>query len=154
MQGIIQRGTPNLLKSIQQSAKKVSESKGISESMSLNGNVRPSTPEAGAYASIQKMNIPETGAFASMQRVNATPVPGPSNVVPRRMNESKLLKDRLFESVETLGTTGEYFNAASSLLTLYALGELTEGVLNTMSREDLNEVRGIIREFKGILDSY
>lgn len=129
---IIQRGNPNILKSIQQKAKQVSESSGISQSMSVTNPIKPSYPEAGAYVSIQKKNqVPVTESFPE-----------------------KRLVDRLMESVETLSSTKEYFNAVSSLFTLYAMGKLTEGVIDTISREDLREIKGIIREFKGTIDSY
>lgn len=133
---MLQRGNPNLLKSIQSSAKKVSESKGISSSMNISTDIpiKPNIPEAGAYISLQKSKA------SSVNRVIANP--------------EKRLKDRLLESVEMLGTTGEYFNATSSLLSLYAMGELTEGVMKTLTVEDLNEIKGIVKEFKNILDSY
>lgn len=136
---MVQRGNPNLLKSIQKSAKKVSESRGVSSGMKINTPTPQSIPEAGAFASIQKMN--------STHNMN-------KRVYVTEGGNEKRLKDRLLESVEMLGTTGEYFNATSSLLSLYAMGELTEGVMRTISREDLNEIKGIIREFKSMLDSY
>jgi hypothetical protein len=141
---VIQRGNPSILKSIQAQAKKVSQANGLS-STSI------STP--------QPVSIPEAGAFASMQKRNAS-VGMPQQTIPKpvqRITEAspeKRLKDRLLESVETLGATKEYFNATSSLLTLYAMGALTEGVMDSISREDLREIKGIVREFKNTLDSY
>jgi hypothetical protein len=34
------------------------------------------------------------------------------------------------------------------------MGALTEGVMDSISREDLREIKGIVREFKNTLDSY
>ena len=144
---IIQRGNPNILKSIQKSAKKVSESNGLSNTSIVDPRSISPIP----------VSIPEGGAFASMQKLKQT------NEVQRSSNNrmnifenvaEKRLKERLLESVETLGATKEYFNAASSLFTLYAMGELTEGVMSSLDKEDLCEIRGIIKEFKNAIDSY
>lgn len=139
---IIQRGNPSLMKSIQMGAKKVSESKGIS------GNI---------LAEKQPINpqIPEAGAFASMQRMkNANTVRENSISKNENISSEKRLYERLTESVETLPMTKEYFNATSSLFTLYTMGKLTEGLMDSLSREDLREIKGIIREFKSVIDSY
>ena len=69
-------------------------------------------------------------------------------------NFEHMLYDRLTESIESVGETKEYFNATSSLFTLYALGKLNENVMDSISREDIREIKGIIREFKSIIDSY
>ena len=146
---ISQRGNPNLLKSIQQGAKKVSEANGISSS----GN-----------RSVQRENytpVPLNEEQISRQISSyMSPVPVTmNNAIQKPVRENgydfqRILFDRLTESVQTVGETKEYFNAVNSLFTLYALGKLDEGVLNQINREDLREIRGIIREFKGIIDTH
>lgn len=132
----MQRGGKDLLKSIQMKAKQVSESSGMSERMSLT-----STPKVSP--------MPDTGAYASIKKMNST------SVTPiQESGYEKKLKDRLLESVETLGVTKEYFNATSSLFTLYTMGALTESVMDSLSMEDIREIKGIIREFKSVIDSY
>ena len=139
---MIQRGNPGLLKSIQQSAKKVSESNGLANTTinPVNSNVQMPVSGGGAFASMQKLN----NSLVETSNINKGNLSFPE----------KRLRERLLESVETLESTKEYFNAASSLFTLYVMGELTEGVMSSLSREDLREIKGIIKEFKNAVDSY
>ena len=147
---IANRGNPSLLKTLQQSAKKVSEQNGVSETNILNKqriDVKPvienthDFSSTGAYASMMKRNQP-TQTFQHIRENNTS------------FNFESKLYERLMESVQSVKETKEYFNATSSLFTLYALGKLNEGVLSSLSREDLREIKGVVREFKGILDSY
>lgn len=150
---LTQRGNPNLLKSIQQSAKKVSESNGISVVNNSNQVVERRT--ANPVPLNEEEIMKQVGNYMSpTQQTYNTPTmrqPVRENV---GYDFQKALLDRLTESVQTVGDTKEYFNAVSSLFTLYAMGKLNEGVLNHISREDLREIRGIIREFKGIIDTH
>lgn len=135
----IQRGNTDIMKSIQKKAKQVSEARGFS-----------STPSNVSTAYVEKVAY-EAGAFASMNRRNSvhnTPV-AHSISIPEKM-----LVNRLLESVETLSSTKEYFNATSSLFTLYATGSLTDGIMESISKSDLKEIKGIVKEFKSMLDSY
>lgn len=146
----MERGNPNLLKALREGAKKVSESNGISD-MTITGKsqINPlkdsmtlQTNEAGAYASIQRINqitVPKDSAKSISVNENVRYVP---------------IEQRLFESVETLGDTKEYYNAVSSLFTLHTLGKLNEGLMDSISRDDLREIKSIIREFKDAIDSY
>ena len=130
------------MKSIQNKAKQVSESNGLAS-----GSGKMLTPSLN-------VNVQEGGAYASMmkkQQIQEEPVRG---IPSGKGNTEKRLKERLLESVETLSYNKEYYNAISSLLALYSMGALTEGVLNTIDREDLREIKGIIREFKDILESF
>lgn len=149
---VIQRGNPGIMRSIQQKAKKISESNG---NASIGEPSVPSPAKPAVYES-------QGGAYASMQRrqaldaVSTEPVMKRPQITERSVSSvgSVKLLDRLMESVETLPYNKEYFNATSSLFTLYSMGELTEGVLRGLSREDLKEIRGIIREFKETLEAY
>ena len=143
-----QRGNPNLLKELQAGAQKVSEQKGIRQ-------VEKKSPiqEGGAFNSIQRQLQEQMGKFAPTSSISVS-IPSQR---PVQLSEGYLggkLLERLNESVETLGTTKEYFNATQSLFTLYTLGKLNEGLMNTISREDLREIKGIVREFKSVIDSY
>lgn len=136
----IQRGNTDIMKSIQRKAKQVSEARGISSAQTHN---------VAQNISLDSV-MHEAGAFASMNRRN-NPVHTPVSNAP--IHEKKLM-DRLLESVETLESTKEYFNAVSSLFTLYAMGSLTEGVMGSISESDMREIKGIVREFKSMIDSY
>lgn len=149
-----QRGNPSLLKSIQQSAKKVSESNGIS-----NSNIIQPIERAG----ITPIPLNEEDIMRQMsEKMSPAPLTLNNTYPQRPVRENsiggydfqKTLFDKLTESVQTVGETKEYFNAVSSLFTLYALGKLDEGVLKHISREDLREIRGIIREFKSVIDTH
>lgn len=145
---VIQRGNPGIMRSIQQKAKQISESNGMASVGSI-ANAKPPemAPQGGAYATMMKAKESSTPSSApSRDRISV-------NERISSPNPDRRLMDRLLESVETLSYSKEYFNATSSLLTLYAMGKLTEGVLNTLSREDLREIKGIIREFKETLDN-
>ena len=162
------RGNTELLKNIQMGAKKVSERNGLA---SL-GVVKQTQPvqEGGAYASIQKMNkqvntIPNSVIDSALARSgffkeSAVPSTNHSESVSNNVifSGSNILENRLLsrlcESVETLGVTKEYFNAVSSLFTLYTMDSLNESLMDSISREDLREIKGIIREFKSAIDAY
>lgn len=146
---LTQRGNPNLLKSIQQSAKKVSEANGISD-------IGNQTVQRVNYTPTQ-LNEEQISRQMSSYMSPAHQTMDTTRIKPVRENGydfQKTLFDRLTESVQTVGETKEYFNAVSSLFTLYAMGKLDESVLNHINREDLREIRGIIREFKGIIDTH
>ena len=142
---IIQRGSPGLLRSIQQGAKNVSKANGISKEDS-----KPIIKEGGAYNSIMN-RLPLNNSQVSMPSIG----PAKRSVGIKESGSSeKRLKERLLESVETLSYNKEYFNAVSSLFTLYSMDALTEGVLNSLGREDLREIKGIIGEFAKTLEKF
>lgn len=175
---IAQRGNPSLLKAIREGASKVSHMNGVSDGSlgTVHHEDTSYIPRRESHAvplnedaimgQIQNMS----GQASQTRQIGLTP----ANQVPLmtqpsvstnrqqsyRVQESvpynfqKKLLDRLTESVETVADTKEYFNATSSLFTLYAMGKLNESVLNKINEEDLREIRGIIREFKGILDRF
>lgn len=60
----------------------------------------------------------------------------------------------MLETIKTLKDTKEYYNATNALFTLFMLGKLNEGLMQSIDTDDLEEIRGIVKEFKFILDSY
>ena len=146
---IANRGNPLLLKSLQASAKQVSKQNGIS-----NLNVIGESKIQVKPINNTQLDYNSTGAYASMMKKNNTVSSESIIKETSSYNFEHMLYDRLTESIESVGETKEYFNATSSLFTLYALGKLNENVMDSISREDIREIKGIIREFKSIIDSY
>lgn len=152
---IASRGNPDLLKSIQRSAKAVSESRGIAKK-------EVPVPEGGAFNSLKrtqesvadKINNQINSFMGNMGVQSSSTVNNPSQIRVIKENQQFDYINRLYESVYTLHDTKEYFNAISSLFSLYAMGKLDESVFSNMSREDMREIKGIVREFKSILDVY
>ena len=146
---IANRGNPLLLKSLQASAKQVSKQNGIS-----NLNVIGESKIQVKPINNTQLDYNSTGAYASMMKKNNTVSSESIIKETSSYNFEHMLYDRLTESIESVGETKEYFNATSSLFTLYALGKLNENVMDSISREDIREIKGIIREFKSIIHSY
>lgn len=165
-------GNTNILKEIQQASKQVSQDLGISEAVRIFPE-QPKVDESklGAAASlglnkpqVQPLShdiadmfsyMPTQGQRNTTQSNESTTMlgfTGNSGTVKFDLTKSAL--NRLIDDIDTLKDTKEYFNALQSLLSLYALGYLDSGILDRMSREDLKELRGIVREFKSILDEY
>jgi hypothetical protein len=171
---INQRGTgnTNILKQIQEASKQVSHEMGLDKSMQI-FKEQPKVDESklGAAASMgfnNKVGIPDntqqilqemvnSGVKQTPQRqvsespVSSTPVQSVGSI---KFDFTRSYVDRLIDNVEMLSTTKEYFNTLQSMLSLYALGYLDESVLDKLTREDLKEIKGIVREFKSILDEY
>ena len=173
-------GNANILRKIQQASKKVSQELGYDKSMQVFAE-QPKINESklGAAASLGMTNnisqvfdiqsrlqeMISSGANQSMNRVPdskqynqfvqetaITPTINNSGNVKFDLTRSVL--DRLIDNIEMLSTTKEYFNAVQSMFSLYALGYLDDVVFDKLSREDLKEIKGIVREFKSILDEY
>lgn len=145
-----QRGNPVLLKRLQERAKQVSQSNGISD-FSIQGNSQINTkPIIDNYSNMG-------GAYNSLMNRNKQSV-----VENRSINNSssgafdfeKRYYSRLMESVQMVKDTKEYFSATSALFDLYAMDKLTEGVVNTLSIEDLREIKSIVRDFKSVLERF
>ena len=168
-----QRGTgnTNILKEIREASKKISVETGLAESMRIFPE-QPKIDESklGAAASLglnKKASIPQeqqdmlqimfgssrSGSVneSSNERQVSGQV-GSSGSIKFDFTKSSI--DRLVDNIEMLNTTKEYFNALQSMLSLYALGYLDNNVLDKLSREDLKELKGILREFKSIIDEY
>lgn len=142
-----QRGNSALMKKLQQGAKSISVNNPVVQNLSFDKPAMPShqvlIPETGAASTIKNM-----GLNVPVSHMNPTVKPITENF------SEKMFLNHLLESVSTLGSTKEYFNAINSMFTLYAMGQLTEGVLDSLSRGDLREIKGIVKEFSNILDSY
>ena len=141
---MVVRGSESLLKAIQSGAKKVSESNGISKPQEVQ---IPENIQGGAAYSVQRQ---QAGVKSSL--VNNSVLEAPK--INKRFDFEKSVNSRIIESIETLSVSKEYFNALQSMFTLYALGSLTEGVMRKITNEDLNELKGILNDFKSILDSF
>ena len=150
-------GNTNILKEIQKASKEVSQSLGFDKSMQIfkdNGNVSES---AGAYNSIKKIQIP--GFEEKLSMFKSTPLNEslPSNEKTSgrvKFDFTKSSINRIMESIESVSSTKEYVNTIQSLLSLYAMGYLDSTVLGKLPREDLNEIKGILKEFTSIIDGY
>lgn len=152
MADIIIRGSKNIMNAIKEGAAEVSKANGINTMQ----NQAP-IPQGGAAYSIQKMqqaNV-DTGDIKEMfGNTFSTPVKENVSSTLKRFDFEKSMNSRLIESIETLSTSKEYFNALQALITLYASGNLTEGVMKKITNEDLMELKGILNEFKSVLDSF
>lgn len=122
-------------------------------------NTLQQKPKSVPVTSTQQTTmIPEGGAAASLRRATISQIGPQSNLkqAPPILESysEQMFINYLLESVSTLGSTKEYFNAINSLFTLYAMDKLTEGVLDSLSRGDLREIKEIVKEFSSLLDSY
>lgn len=61
-------------------------------------------------------------------------------------------EDSLKDSIKLLSYNKEYSNALLSLMKLYLMDMLDKSILNSISYEDLGEIKSIIREFMMYLD--
>ena len=162
---ISQRGTGNtdLLKSLQQESKKISEQIGLTKSMQIFPDV-PKVDESklGAAASLglnQKVNIPaqqQAKLNEMFGGTNSNLVSGTTNVVSGgiKFDFVKSASQRLMDSIDTLESTKEYVSAIQAMLSLYAMGDLDDTVLDRVSRSDMREIKSILKEFNDILNNY
>lgn len=157
---INQRGTgnKNILKEIQQASKRVSQRTGLAEAMRIfpdQPKVDESKLGAAASLGLNRKAIVNESQQREIEKMFSS---GDGSSVAQRgsikFDLTKSAVDRIIGDIDSLNVTKEYFNATQSLLSLYALGSLDNVVLDRMSRDDINEIRGILREFKSILDSY
>ncbi len=150
---IIQRGNPGILKKIQEEAKKVSVANGINKET-------PKQPviEGGAYNSIRKQFSSNFTNSVSVKddviypKYNPAPVSTFNSKVS--YNFDKDYFGRLEDSIHTVGATKEYYNAVQALFSLYSVDKLSDNTLGSLNLEDLNEIRGIVRDFLNLLNSY
>lgn len=143
---IIQRGNPGILKKIQEEAKKVSVANGINKET-------PKQPvmEGGAYNSIKRQFSSNFTNNVSVKEPVIQPTPV-NKVV--NYNFDKNYFGRLEDSIHTVGATKEYYNAVQALFSLYSVDKLSDNTLGSLNVEDLNEIRGIVRDFLNLLNSY
>lgn len=143
---IIQRGNPGILKKIQEEAKKVSVANGINKE-----TPKQTVMEGGAYNSIRKQFSSNFTNNVSVKEPVIQPTPV-NKVV--NYNFDKNYFGRLEDSIHTVGATKEYYNAVQALFSLYSVDKLSDNTLGSLNVEDLNEIRGIVRDFLNLLNSY
>lgn len=152
MTDVILRGSKNIMKAIKEGAAEVSKANGINTM-----SIPTPTPQGGAAYSLQRMQNPSTDMTPIKEMFANTMPQAPEKVdvySQRKFDFEKSMSSRLIESLETLSTSKEYFNALQSMITLYASGNLTEGVMKKITEDDLSEIKGILNEFKSVLDSF
>ena len=148
---IVQRGNPNIMSQIQKGAKAVSESKGLSKPL------YDTTPPK-KDTSVLPNNINEMfgGSVNSDMVSNSITITKPVNykVSENKIDYESSMITRVLNTLDTLSDTKEYFNAIQDLMALYVSGKLDDRILSRISDEDMNEIKGILREFKYIIDSH
>ena len=158
----INRGGKSILSAIREGAKHVSEQNGIANMKLVDdATVQNSIQEAFGHIpnSSDTSQVPFTNSYTQVQStinpVVRNNVSSQSTKVSLNTNafEDKLVT-KLQKCVETLSDTGEYYNAVDALFTLYTMGALTDGVVDSITRRDLKEIKSIVSEFKDMVDSF
>lgn len=142
---IAERGTPGLLKALREGAKEVTDHNNLG--VNRNVNIPETSTQGGAFYSMR-------GSYTGDRTVKESQTSGYKTPIKENKSFNVSLLSRLYESVQTVHETKEYYNAVSSLLTLYAIGKLDESAFDNMTREDIREIKGIIRDFKSTIDMY
>lgn len=153
----VNRGGTSVLSAIREGAKHVSEQNGIATMKLVDDSaVKHSIEEAFGVMpnSTNTMNsqTPFTNSVTPQSTINPR-VEGKSGVNVSNAFEDKLV-NKLQKCIETLADTGEYYNAVDALFTLHTMGALTDGVVDSITRRDLKEIKSIVKEFKDIVDSF
>lgn len=162
----INRGGKSILSAIREGAKHVSEQNGIANMKLVDdATVKNSIQEAFGHIpnSSDTSQVPFTNSYTKVQSTidpvirNSTSSVGiksSSNVSLNTNAFEDKLVNKLQKCVETLPDTGEYYNAVDALFTLYTMGALTDGVVDSITRRDLKEIKSIVSEFKDLVDSF
>lgn len=153
----VNRGGTSVLSAIREGAKHVSEQNGIATMKLVDDSaVKHSIEEAFGVMpnSTNTMNsqTPFTNSVTPQSTINPR-VEGKGSVSVSTVFEDKLV-NKLQKCIETLADTGEYYNAVDALFTLHTMGALTDGVVDSITRRDLKEIKSIVKEFKDIVDSF
>lgn len=156
---MVERGNPDLIKKIMRTSQ---ESHGYTN----NENNKNSS-----Y--IPEQNSITTNPDSEIEKINETNKPrnqeiftntysstSDYGVINNRLNKpTKKLdfdlsgyEDSLKDSIKLLSYNKEYSNALLSLIKLYLMDMLDKNILNSISYEDLGEIKSIIREFIMYLD--
>ena len=153
----VNRGGTSVLSAIREGAKHVSEQNGIATMKLVDDSaVKHSIEEAFGV-------MPNSTNTMSSQTPFTNSVTPQSTINPRiedkgSVNVSNAFEDKLVNKlqkcIETLADTGEYYNAVDALFTLHTMGALTDGVVDSITRRDLKEIKSIVKEFKDIVDSF
>ena len=154
----INRGGKSILSAIREGAKHVSEQNGIANMKLVDdATVKNSIQEAFGHIpnSFDTSQVPFTNSYTQVQSTIDPVIRNSTSNVSLNTNafEDKLV-NKLQKCVETLSDTGEYYNAVDALFTLYTMGALTDGVVDSITRRDLKEIKSIVSEFKDLVDSF
>jgi hypothetical protein len=152
---IVQRGNPSIMSKIRESAKAVSESKGLDKPLYQNAT-QMSRSAQSLPSNISEMfgSSNSVDSNLSSRRVSIKDDVIKSTNSTKKIDYESSMITRVLTSLDTLSDTKEYFNAIQDLLALYVSGNLDDKVLSRISLEDLSEIKSILREFKYIIDSY
>lgn len=153
----VNRGGTSVLSAIREGAKHVSEQNGIATMKLVDDSaVKNSIEEAFGVmpnsTNTMSSQTPFTNSVTPQSTINPR-VEGKSGVNVSNAFEDKLV-NKLQKCIETLADTGEYYNAVDALFTLHTMGALTDGVVDSITRRDLKEIKSIVKEFKDIVDSF
>lgn len=153
----VNRGGTSVLSAIREGAKHVSEQNGIATMKLVDDSaVKHSIEEAFGVmpnsTNTMSSQTPFTNSVTPQSTINPR-VEGKSGVNVSNAFEDKLV-NKLQKCIETLADTGEYYNAVDALFTLHTMGALTDGVVDSITRRDLKEIKSIVKEFKDIVDAF
>lgn len=153
----VNRGGTSVLSAIREGAKHVSEQNGIATMKLVDDSaVKHSIEEAFGVmpnsTDTMSSQTPLTNSVTPQSTINPR-VEGKSGVNVSNAFEGKLV-NKLQKCIETLADTGEYYNAVDALFTLHTMGALTDGVVDSITRRDLKEIKSIVKEFKDIVDAF
>ena len=156
----VNRGGTSVLSAIREGAKHVSEQNGIATMKLVDDSaVKHSIEEAFGVMPIStnstntmSSQTPFTNSVTPQSTINPR-IEGKGSVNVSNAFEDKLV-NKLQKCIETLADTGEYYNAVDALFTLHTMGALTDGVVDSITRRDLKEIKSIVKEFKDIVDSF
>lgn len=153
----VNRGGTSVLSAIREGAKHVSEQNGIATMKLVDDSaVKHSIEEAFGVmpnsTNTMSSQTPFTNSVTPQSTINPR-VEGKIGVNVSTAFEDKLV-NKLQKCIETLADTGEYYNAVDALFTLHTMGALTDGVVDSITRRDLKEIKSIVKEFKDIVDSF
>lgn len=153
----VSRGGTSVLSAIREGAKHVSEQNGIATMKLVDDSaVKHSIEEAFGVmpnsTNTMSSQTPFTNSVTPQSTINSR-VEGKGSVNVSNAFEDKLV-NKLQKCIETLADTGEYYNAVDALFTLHTMGALTDGVVDSITRRDLKEIKSIVKEFKDIVDSF
>jgi hypothetical protein len=153
----VNRGGTSVLSAIREGAKHVSEQNGIATMKLVDDSaVKHSIEEAFGVmpnsTNTMSSQTPFTNSVTPQSTINPR-VEGKGSVNVSNAFEDKLV-NKLQKCIETLADTGEYYNAVDALFTLHTMGALTDGVVDSITRRDLKEIKSIVKEFKDIVDAF
>lgn len=156
----VNRGGTSVLSAIREGAKHVSEQNGIATMKLVDDSVVKHSieeafgvmPNSTNSTNTMSSQTPFTNSVTPQSTINPR-IEGKGSVNVSNAFEDKLV-NKLQKCIETLADTGEYYNAVDALFTLHTMGALTDGVVDSITRRDLKEIKSIVKEFKDIVDSF